>query len=145
MLRDKNKGFGDIPQQAKIDEFTRSESERICQFFRKCICTYCACSYAHITNSSNSVYIRKISWYNMVVSKRPYYFRRAKYVIKNKIKEFRKDINLTQYQLAKKVGLTRRGILQMEKSDSDIKISNAIRISKALEKKVEEVFILCEE
>ena len=44
MLRDKNKGFGDIPQQAKIDEFTRSESERICQFFRKCICTYCACS-----------------------------------------------------------------------------------------------------
>lgn len=81
----------------------------------------------------------------MVVSKRPYYFRRAKYVIKNKIKEFRKDINLTQYQLAKKVGLTRRGILQMEKSDSDIKISNAIRISKALEKKVEEVFILCEE
>ena len=45
MLRDKNKGFGDIPQQAKIDEFTRSESERICQFFRKCICTYCACSY----------------------------------------------------------------------------------------------------
>ena len=66
-------------------------------------------------------------------------------MIKNKIKEFRKDINLTQYQLAKKVGLTRRGILQMEKSDSDIKISNAIRISKALEKKVEEVFILCEE
>ena len=43
MLRDKNKGFGDIPQQAKIDEFTRSESERICQFFSKCICTYCAC------------------------------------------------------------------------------------------------------
>lgn len=33
MLRDKNKGFGDIPQQAKIDEFIRSESKRICQFF----------------------------------------------------------------------------------------------------------------
>lgn len=26
-------GFGDIPQQAKIDEFIRSESKRICQFF----------------------------------------------------------------------------------------------------------------
>lgn len=33
MLRDKNKGFGNIPQQAKIDEFIRSESKRICQFF----------------------------------------------------------------------------------------------------------------
>ncbi|MGP1569249.1 MAG: hypothetical protein ACTTHM_11035 [Peptoanaerobacter stomatis] len=33
MLRDKKKGFGDIPQQAKIDEFIRSESKRICQFF----------------------------------------------------------------------------------------------------------------
>lgn len=57
-------------------------------------------------------------------------------MIKNKIKEFRKDRGLTQYQLAKKAGLTRIGILQTEKCDSDIKISNVIRISKALEKKL---------
>ncbi len=62
-------------------------------------------------------------------------------MIENKIKYYRNKVGLTQYELAKLVGLTRRGILQIEKEQQDIKVSNAIKLAKALRTSVEELFV----
>lgn len=62
------------------------------------------------------------------------------FLLSNKMKELRKEYNLTQYQLAKITGLTRRGILQIEKYNQDISLSNAFKIANAFGKRIEEVF-----
>lgn len=62
-------------------------------------------------------------------------------MIENKIKYYRNKAGLTQYELAKLVGLTRRGILQIEKEQQDIKVSNAIKLAKVLRTSVEELFV----
>lgn len=40
-------GVWGLPQQAKIDENSLMQKQGLSQFFRKCICTYCACSYTN--------------------------------------------------------------------------------------------------
>lgn len=60
----------------------------------------------------------------------------------NNIKRFREERDMTQYQLAKKAGMTRRGILQIETHKRDPRLSNAYRIAKALNKDIDEVFVL---
>lgn len=63
-------------------------------------------------------------------------------MIENKIKYYRNKAGLTQYELAKLVGLTRRGILQIEKEQQDIRVSNAIKLAQALGTSVEELFVI---
>lgn len=62
-------------------------------------------------------------------------------VIENKIKFYRNKAELTQYQLAKMVGMTRRGILQIEKKQQDIKVSHALKLAQVLGVSVEDLFI----
>ena len=50
-------GVWGFPQQAKIDENSPMQKQGLCQFFRKCICTYCACSY---TLSRYLIYINSL-------------------------------------------------------------------------------------
>lgn len=59
----------------------------------------------------------------------------------NIIREVREKNKLSQYELAKKSGLTRRGILQIEKHKRDPRLSNAYKIAKALNCSIEEIFI----
>ncbi|WP_427876507.1 helix-turn-helix transcriptional regulator [Gardnerella sp. 2492-Sm] len=56
------------------------------------------------------------------------------------MREFRKKKGLTQYQLAKAVGLTRRGILVLEKGDSNTKLEHAARLAYVLQVDIEELF-----
>ncbi|MCI6157224.1 MAG: helix-turn-helix domain-containing protein [Peptoniphilaceae bacterium] len=62
-------------------------------------------------------------------------------MIENKIKFYRNKAELTQYQLAKMVGMTRRGILQIEKKQQDIKVSHALKLAQVLGVSVEDLFI----
>lgn len=62
-------------------------------------------------------------------------------MIENKIKFYRNKAELTQYQLAKMVGMTRRGILQIEKKQQNIKVSHALKLAKVLGVSVEDLFI----
>ena len=58
----------------------------------------------------------------------------------NLVRKYREANNLTQYQLAKLVGLTRRGILTLEKGENVPSLRNAIRIAYILGVSVEELF-----
>ena len=49
------------------------------------------------------------------------------------LKQRRKDLNLTQENLADKVGLKRSYIAKIEKGATDMQISSLVRISKALD------------
>lgn len=53
--------------------------------------------------------------------------------MKNLVRQYREAKNLTQYQLAKKVGLTRRGILTLEKGASVPRLDNVVKIAKVLD------------
>ena len=48
------------------------------------------------------------------------------------LKEKRKELNLTQVELSKKVGLKRSYIAKIEKGETDMQISSFIRIAEAL-------------
>lgn len=63
-------------------------------------------------------------------------------MVKNRIKELRTAKGLTQYQLAHKVGLTRRGLLFIEKHYSDVRISVALALAKELSVRVEDLFYM---
>lgn len=59
----------------------------------------------------------------------------------NKISEYRKKLNLTQPQLAEKARITSYTIIQRYESGQRIPtVYNAVRIAKALNATVEEVF-----
>lgn len=60
--------------------------------------------------------------------------------MKNLVRQYREAKNLTQYQLAKKVGLTRRGILTLEKGESAPRMDNAVKIAKVLDVDLDVLF-----
>jgi len=61
--------------------------------------------------------------------------------MKTKIKELRARYNLTQEDLAKKVGVRRETIVFLEKGKYNPSLQLAHNISKVLKVKIEEVFI----
>lgn len=61
--------------------------------------------------------------------------------MKNRIKEFRAKYNLTQQQLAQKVGVRRETIVFLEKGKYNPSLKLAHDISKVLKATIEELFI----
>jgi putative transcriptional regulator len=61
--------------------------------------------------------------------------------MKTRIKELRAKENLTQVQLAKKVGVRRETIVFLEKGKYNPSLKLAYDISKVFNMKIEEVFI----
>ena len=62
--------------------------------------------------------------------------------MKTRIKELRARYDLTQEDLAKKVGARRETIVFLEKGKYNPSLKLAYDVSKALNSKIEEVFIL---
>lgn len=65
-----------------------------------------------------------------------------KTVFKTRIKEFRARHNLTQEQLAFKVGVRRETIGHIENGKYNLSLILAYKISRALDSSIEEVFII---
>ena len=65
--------------------------------------------------------------------------------MKNHIKELREGRNLTQEDLAKLLETSRQTIISLEKGKYNPSIILAYKISKAFNKRIEEVFIFEEE
>jgi putative transcriptional regulator len=65
--------------------------------------------------------------------------------MKNRIKEFRAGLNLTQLELAKKVNVRRETIVFLEKGKYNPSLKLAYDISSVFDKKIEEVFLFNEE
>jgi putative transcriptional regulator len=65
--------------------------------------------------------------------------------MKNKIKVFRAMHDLTQEDLAKKIGVTRQTILAIEKGKYVPSLDLAFKISRHFNVNIEEVFIYSEE
>jgi len=61
--------------------------------------------------------------------------------MKTRIKELRKKHNLTQDELARKVGVRRETILFLEKGKYNPSLKLAHDVSKVLKSKIEDVFI----
>jgi len=61
--------------------------------------------------------------------------------MKTRIKELRARYNLTQEELAKKVGVRRETIVFLEKGKYNPSLRLAYNIAKVLETKIDEVFI----
>jgi len=61
--------------------------------------------------------------------------------VKNKIKKLRKQSNMTQEKLSKLCGVSRQTINCVENDKYDPTLELAFKISRALDKNVEEVFI----
>ncbi|MBT6995137.1 helix-turn-helix transcriptional regulator [Candidatus Woesearchaeota archaeon] len=62
--------------------------------------------------------------------------------MKTRIKEFRAKYNLTQEDLAKKVGVRRETIVFLEQGKYNPSLQLAFSISKVLKVSVEELFVL---
>ena len=65
--------------------------------------------------------------------------------MKTRIKEFRARYNLTQEDLAKKVGVRRETILYIEKGRYNPSLQLAYNIAKALQTTIDELFIFEDE
>jgi DNA-binding XRE family transcriptional regulator len=65
-------------------------------------------------------------------------------IINTRIKELRARYNLTQDELADKVGVTRQTMLYMEKGKYNPSLVLAYKVAKALNSTIEEVFIIQE-
>ncbi len=63
-------------------------------------------------------------------------------IITTRIKELRARYNLTQDELADKVGVTRQTMLYLEKGKYNPSLVLAYKVSKALNSSIEEVFII---
>ncbi len=61
--------------------------------------------------------------------------------LKNKIKEMRKKLGITQEQLAKECGVVRQTINCIENDKYDPTLELAFKLSKTLKVKVDELFI----
>ena len=66
-------------------------------------------------------------------------------IINTRIKELRARYNLTQDELADKVGVTRQTMLYLEKGKYNPSLVLAYKVAKALNSTIEEVFIIQEE
>ncbi len=65
--------------------------------------------------------------------------------MKTRIKELRAKFNLTQEELAKRVGVRRETIVFIEKGRYNPSLLLAYKIARALKSKIEEVFIFDED
>ena len=65
--------------------------------------------------------------------------------IKTRIKELRARHNLTQEELAEKVGITRQTMLYIEKGKYNPSLAVAHRVAKVLKASIEDVFIIEED
>lgn len=63
---------------------------------------------------------------------------------KTRIKELRARFNMTQEELAEKVGVTRQTILFLEKGKYNPSLELAFKVARALNSTIEEVFIFDE-
>ncbi|MGN4719527.1 helix-turn-helix transcriptional regulator [Bacillus cereus group sp. MYBK226-2] len=61
-------------------------------------------------------------------------------MLRNKVKELRNNMNLTQSELGKSVNVTRQTISFIEKGVYDPSVTLAIKISESLGKGINEVF-----
>lgn len=61
--------------------------------------------------------------------------------IENRIREFRKEKNLSQHKLAQAVGLKRRSVMAYENNTISPTLETAYKIAKVLEKELTDVFI----
>ncbi len=66
-------------------------------------------------------------------------------IINTRIKELRARYNLTQDELADKVGVTRQTMLYLEKGKYNPSLILAYKVAKALHSTIEEVFSIEEE
>jgi putative transcriptional regulator len=66
-------------------------------------------------------------------------------IIKTRIKELRARHNLTQDDLADRVGVTRQTLLHLEKGRYNPSLLLAYRVAKALQSSINEVFIVEED
>ena len=66
-------------------------------------------------------------------------------IINTRIKELRARYNLTQDELADKVGVTRQTMLYLEKGKYNPSLVLAYKVAKALNSTIEEVFIIGDE
>ena len=66
-------------------------------------------------------------------------------IINTRIKELRARYNLTQDELADKVGVTRQTMLYLEKGKYNPSLVLAYKVAKALNSTIEEVFIIQDE
>lgn len=62
--------------------------------------------------------------------------------MKNDIKKLRKAAGLRQEDLAKQVGVSRQTIIAVENDKYDPTLELAMKLAKALEKNVEDIFFL---
>lgn len=72
-------------------------------------------------------------------------FKERKFGMKTRIKELRARYDLTQEELAKKVGVRRETIVFLEKGKYNPSLKLAYNIAKVLKSKIEEVFIFEED
>ena len=63
-------------------------------------------------------------------------------IIKTKIKELRARLNLTQDELAEKVGVTRQTLLYLEKGKYNPSLVLAYKVAGVLKSTIEEVFTI---
>ena len=64
------------------------------------------------------------------------------YIVKNRVKEFRKQYQLTQEELAKKLGVTRQTIIAVENNKYNPTLELAMRLARYLNTTIEELFTL---
>ncbi len=65
--------------------------------------------------------------------------------MKTRIKEFRAKFNMTQEELAKKVGVRRETIVFLEKGKYNPSLKLAYKIAKVFNVRIEDIFIFDEE
>ncbi len=65
--------------------------------------------------------------------------------MKTRIKEFRVKFNMTQEELAKKVGVRRETIVFLEKGKYNPSLKLAYKIAKVFNVRIEDIFIFDEE
>ena len=58
----------------------------------------------------------------------------------NRVKDFRKGINITQEELAKRAGVSRRTIISVEKNKFIPGLDVALKISKSLNTPIDKLF-----
>jgi len=66
--------------------------------------------------------------------------KKERVTINNKIKYYRNKKQLTQKELADRIGISERRLIEIEKNGQDPKLSNAFKIAYSLNVTVEELF-----
>lgn len=68
-----------------------------------------------------------------------------KEIIKNNVAELRKDLQVTQEDLATAVGVTRQTVIAVEKGNYTPSVTLALKISKFFNKPLEDIFTIAYE